>query len=96
MGLVYLLSIGPSYRLMRMRHIQHGTFMTLYMPTIWCSDNSRVFNRILFYYLEFWYSDTRNLTLWLEQLGNSQGAAVQEGAATNGVPPKGESESRTR
>lgn len=89
--LVYLLSIGPAYRLMRTGAIQQNTFLNLYAPINNCCEHSKLFERIMDnFYLELWYSDTRNQKRWLEQLGDSQETAVPENPSTNAVPPRGE------
>jgi hypothetical protein len=87
--LTYLLSIGPAYRLMRTGSIPQNKFLFLYAPINKCCDHSIFLERILDnYYLELWYSDTRNQKLWLKQLGDSQKTTLQGDTSTNSVPPK--------
>lgn len=67
--------------------MQKNTFLWLYAPFTTCCDKSKLFERILIdHYLELWYSDTRNQTLWLQQLGDSQKNSLQEAVRTNSVP----------
>jgi hypothetical protein len=76
---------------MRNGSIPKNTFLFLYAPVTKCIDKSKFVERIVVqHYLELWYSDARNMQLWLERIGESQSSNEQECAATNGVPPKGE------
>jgi hypothetical protein len=88
--LMYGLSIGPAYRLRRTGKMHDDTFRFLYAPLNTCCDHSQLFRRIIDnYYLELWYSDTRNIKAWLKKIGDAEKTSQQQGgASTNGASHK--------
>jgi hypothetical protein len=58
---VYVFSIGPAYRLLSTGRMQQQTFSIIYCPIVVLADNNRSAERILYWYLEHWYSDADDL-----------------------------------
>ena len=59
--LVYFLSMGPAYRLFRKDAVKQETFSTVYAPILYLCNHCSPFDRAIDWYLEFWYSDAREM-----------------------------------
>ena len=66
--LIYALSMGPAYRLLRKGVVQQRTFSSLYAPILYVSDRCTPFDRVIDWYLTLWYSDERELIRELQHM----------------------------
>ncbi len=57
----YGLSIGPSYLLLRKGDLSQKAFSNIYFPILHFADRSASMDRVLDWYLEFWYSDVKEI-----------------------------------
>jgi hypothetical protein len=69
---LYGLSMGPAYRLLRKNTISQESFSTAYSPIRFISERSEPFDRLVGWYLDFWYSDARELDRLLRQLNSTE------------------------
>jgi len=64
--------MGPAYRLLRKSVIEQELFSTIYSPIKYLSERSRPFNRMIHWYLSFWYSDEREIERHLRDLRSDE------------------------
>jgi hypothetical protein len=53
--LLYVLSIGPAYRLGSTGRLSQSSFAVIYAPIIWISEHSDAARDALGWYCELWY-----------------------------------------
>jgi len=57
--LLYILSEGPAYRLLRTEVIPQPVFTAIYYPVIWVCRHSRFIDDMFHEYELFWYDDAK-------------------------------------
>lgn len=53
--LLYVLSIGPAYRLAATGRISESAFNTTYVPIFWIGQHSDTASQLIIWYCELWY-----------------------------------------
>lgn len=67
-ALLYFLSEGFAYRLMRKHSITHQVYSSAYRPIIWVDNHSKYFENIDNWYETLWHSDKDEVVHYLQQL----------------------------
>jgi hypothetical protein len=65
---VYALSLGPAYRLLRKDSLSQRSFSFWYSPILHMAHQSRLSFRVMDWYLTMWYSDEREMIRWFQEL----------------------------
>ena len=70
--LLYLLSVGPAYRLLCTQRLQQRTFSTFYSPLLFVSHHSEVTNKVLDWYTDLWFDGADEVGKWFENIHAQQ------------------------
>jgi hypothetical protein len=67
--LVYVLSMGPSYLALREGVMGQNMFSSIYSPIFHIAGRGQSMGRFFDWYLEFWYSDVKEMKKSLRNAG---------------------------
>lgn len=59
LGLLYVLSVGPAYRMAARSVIPNAVFVTLYEPVIYVGESVPVLHGVFNWYMRLWHDYTR-------------------------------------
>jgi hypothetical protein len=74
--LIYALSLGPAYLALRKHRIQQSTFNRVYDPIVVPALKQRVSCELMFWYLGFWYDDSKEFENGLDTELKANGYTV--------------------